>query len=345
MTLQAFPGFVHFETHHCVTGSLRHIYATNGFRISEEMLFGLGEGTGYIYWQQKGAPPFMGGRATPEPSLEELAGRRTGVEVVPHTTSSARKAEAALLEMLEAGIPALLQVDMGYLPYFDFGGQEYHFGGHVVVACGYDPATREVLIADRDAALHSVSWAALAQARGSIHKPFPPKHRWCTFDFTHGHPPQPDAIFAAIERQADVMLRPPISNIGVSGIHKTAQLVPRWHETLAPDALKWALFNSYIFISPVGGSGGGMFRYMFSRFLHEAAAITGCDELAESGRVFERIGAAWAQVGDWFKAVCEDDDRAARLGECKLPLEEIAALEGDAWARLDEIVQAEAEAI
>ena len=52
MTLQAFPGFVHFETHHCVTGSLRHIYAANGFNISEEMLFGLGEGTGYIYWQQ-----------------------------------------------------------------------------------------------------------------------------------------------------------------------------------------------------------------------------------------------------------------------------------------------------
>ena len=40
------------------------------------------------------------------------------------------------------------------------------------------------------------------------------------------------------------------------------------------DALRWALFNTYIFISPVGGSGGGIFRYMFSRFLREAAALT-----------------------------------------------------------------------
>jgi hypothetical protein len=32
----------------------------------------------------------------------------------------------------------MLQVDMGYIPYFDFGGEEYHFGGHMVVACGYD---------------------------------------------------------------------------------------------------------------------------------------------------------------------------------------------------------------
>ena len=54
---------------------------------------------------------------------------------------------------------------------------------------------------------------------------------------------------------------------------------------------------------------------------------------------------AWAQVGDWFKAVSEVDDPAARLAECKLPLEEIAALEGEAWARLDEIVQAEGMAM
>ena len=27
MNPQPFPGFEHFPTHHCVTGSLRHIYA------------------------------------------------------------------------------------------------------------------------------------------------------------------------------------------------------------------------------------------------------------------------------------------------------------------------------
>jgi hypothetical protein len=42
---------------------------------------------------------------------------------------------------LAASQPVMHQVDMGFLPYFDFGGKEYHFGGHVVVACGYDPAS------------------------------------------------------------------------------------------------------------------------------------------------------------------------------------------------------------
>lgn len=45
---------------------------------------------------------------------------------------------------------------MGYPPYFDFGGQEFHFGYHVVLACGYNPETRLVLIADRDEVLHPV---------------------------------------------------------------------------------------------------------------------------------------------------------------------------------------------
>lgn len=176
-------GFKSLETHHCVTGSMRHVYVYNDHDVSEDMLLGVGAGVGFSYWHFKGQPPFIGGRSMPKPSMEEIAGQRTGVMVEPHTTTSTRKARGALLEMLEAGQPVMIQCDMGYLPYLDFGGEEYHFGGHVVVVCGYDPETDQVLIADRDEELHPTSMAALEQARGSTHKPFPPKNRWYTFDF------------------------------------------------------------------------------------------------------------------------------------------------------------------
>ena len=154
--LNAIDTFESLETHHCVTGSLRHIYQFYNHAISEEMLFGLGEGTGYIYWHQKGTLPFIGVRANPKPSVEELAGQRTGVIITPYTTTSARKAEKSLIDLLEQNIPVMLQVDMGFLPYFDFQGEEYHFGGHLIVACGYDEANHSVLIADRDSELHPV---------------------------------------------------------------------------------------------------------------------------------------------------------------------------------------------
>ena len=177
MNIQPLPGFNHFYTHHCVSGSMAQVYQFNDHPISEEMLLGLGEGVGYIYWHQKGTIPFIGGRSQPKPSMEEIAAHRTGVKSSSHTTTSARKAKKTLLDTLETGQPMMLQVDMGFLPYFDFGGETYHFGGHAVVACGYDAESETVLIADRDGN-YPVPMADLEKARGSTFKPFPPKNRW-----------------------------------------------------------------------------------------------------------------------------------------------------------------------
>jgi hypothetical protein len=323
--------FPHFETHHCVTGSMRHMYAFHQHPISEEMLLGLGEGVGFIYWHPKGSDPFLGGRGTPKPSMEELTGQRTGVRITPHNTDSAAKARHTLLELLDSGEPVMLQLDMGFLPYFDFDGQEYHFGGHAVVACGYDSTTQTVLIADRDKELHPVPLDKLEAARGSKYKPFPPHNRWYTFDFSEKHDPTPEDIYTAIQHQADLMLNPPIQNIGIAGIRKAARLIPSWATI---DHLVWVLFNGYIFISPVGGSGGGNFRYMFSRFLSEASQITQDERIAESAVHFKTVADRWAAVGECFKAGSEMDDPVSALSDIAAMLLSVADLEESAWAGL-----------
>jgi hypothetical protein len=338
MTLEPLAGFKSLETHHCVTGSMRHVYVYNSHDISEDMLLGLGAGVSFIYWHQKGTVPFIGGRGTPKPSMEEIAGQRTGVRIEPHTTSSARKARKTLLEMLDAGRPVMIQCDMGFLPYFDFGGSEYHFGGHAVVVCGYDPATEQVLIADRDEELHPVSMEDLEKARGSTYKPFPPRNRWYTFDFGDKRQPTAEEVRQAIMEQARPMLEPPISNIGVKGIRKAARMVPRWPDSLGADELRWALFNAYIFINAVGGTGGGTFRYMFGRFLGEAAGIVGEPRLEESAAEFQGIGDAWEELGEWFRRTSEAPDPASLLGECVAPLNALADREEAAWTRLREVV-------
>jgi len=254
MTLKPLAGFQHFPTHHCVTGSMRHVYVFNDHPVSEEMLLGLGVGVGFIYWHIKSTPPFIGGRANARGEFEPLACRRTGVEIEAHTTSSARKAGKALLEMLDAGQPVMIQLDMGFLPYFDFGDSDYHFGGHVVVVAGYDAESRQVLIADREPELHPVSMDDLARARGSMHKPFPPGNKWYTFDFGGKRGPIAGEVREAIAEAAQGMLQPPISNFGVKGIRKTAKRLLKWPDVLDKEILRWTLFNTYIFISAVGGS-------------------------------------------------------------------------------------------
>ena len=333
MTIKPIEKFKIFDTHHCATGSMRHVYEFNGYPISEDLLLGLGAGVGFSYWHFKGQPPFMGGRAMPKPSMEEWAGQRTGVKIKLHTTSSARKSCQSMLDMLDSGQPLMIGCDMGFLPYFDFEGQEYHFGGHVVVVAGYDVETDCAFVVDRDGA-YEVPMVDLEKARGSTFKPFPPKNLWYSFDFSEMRPPAADEVYAAIAQQVEPMLNPPIRNIGIKGIRKAAQMAPKWPASMNADELRWALFNSYIFICPVGGTGGGMFRYMFSRFLREAAEITGDGRLNASADQFRHIGDQWETLGTWFKATSKADDPASLIGECVEPLLSIADLEEEAWQGL-----------
>jgi hypothetical protein len=335
MPLNPVPGFQHFTTHHCVTGSLRHIYAFHEHPISEEMLLGIGAGVGFSYFHFKGQPPFFGGRSVPKPSMEEIAGQRTGVVVQPHTTTSQRRAKETLLALLVAGEPVMLQVDMGFLPYFDFDGQEYHFGGHVVVACGYDTTTNEVLVADRDEPLHLVPLPELDKARSSTYKPFPPHNLWYTFDFSHKRLPNPAEVRQAIHTQASLMLQPPINNLGVKGIRKAALQIPYWHQSMSANDIRGSLFNAYIFISPVGGSGGGNFRFMFSRFLGEAAEITEDPSFSDSAGEFLDIARHWEALGEWFLQASKVPQLESILGECTAPLNELAQLEEKAWNNLN----------
>jgi hypothetical protein len=341
MVLQPFPGFEAFPTHHCVTGSLRHVYEYHGYPISEDLLLGLGRGLGFVYFHIGEMDPFYGGRANVarpgEEGLEITAGRRTGVAVEAHTTGSARKAQEALRASLEAGEPVMVYLDMGFLPYFDLP-EGYHFGAHVVVVAGCDAGPDRVLLADRDPELHSVDWEVLERARGSAFKPFPPLHKWFTFDFAAFRLPTPDEVREAIVEVCRGMLEPPIANLGVKGIRKARAETLKWPKVLDPVALRRTCANVAMFIDHRGGTGGGIFRCMYARFLGEAAAITGEPRLAVVAPDLTAIGDRWEEVAKGFSRAAAAEDPAALLDGATRPLEDIADREEEFWRRLAAVV-------
>lgn len=342
MSVVPFSRFEAFPTHHCVTGSLKHIYDYHGYPISEDLLLGIGRGIGFVYFHIKGTDPFYGGRANVErpgeEGLEKTAGARTGVVVHSYTTTSARKAQQALRDMLAAEEPVLVYLDMGFLPYLDLP-DDYHFGGHVVVVAGHDSETDEVLIADRDPELHPVSWEALENARGSKFKPFPPQHRWYTFDFASAHPPTPDDVHIAIGEACRGMLEPPISNFGVKGIRKAITQTRKWPKVLDDAALRRTCFNTALFIDHRGGTGGGIFRFMYARFLDEAAVICREPRLRDLGAELAAIGDRWEQVAVAFSRAAEAEDPADLLDDATTPMQDIAELEQAFWEALDAVVE------
>jgi hypothetical protein len=320
---------------------MRHIYEFHNYPISEDLLLGLGAGVGFVYWHMKGTAPFFGGRAnvarSGEEGLEKTAGKRTGVRIEPYRTDSARKAETAVLDLLEAGEPVMVQLDMGFLPYFDFP-KEYHFGGHVVVLAGYDPETQQVLVADRDGELHPVSLETLARARGSDFKPFLPRNTWYTFDFSHRRLPTEREVRQAIREVTTGMLRPPIANLGVKGIRTAAERIVEWPRIMSEDDLRYACFNVFVFIDAKGGSGGGIFRYMYGRFLKEAASIADDERLSNVGEEFHAIGDQWQRVAQTFEEAHTASKSSILVSEASGLILDIADREQTTWEQLHRIV-------
>ncbi|MGL4649143.1 MAG: BtrH N-terminal domain-containing protein [Caldilineaceae bacterium] len=341
MTTTPLSAFVPHTTHHCITGSMRNVYAFHGHDVSEELLLGLGAGLGFIYWQMKGAPPFLGGRANVgrpgEAGLEITAAQRTGVVAQRHETSSRRTAERALLDELAAGRPVMIYVDMGFLPYLGLPG-DYHFGGHSIVVAGLD-AAGNALVADRDGLLHPLPLATLAQARGSTHKPFPPQNAWYTFDFSSARPPTAAEVRQALRETVTTMLEPPIANLGVKGIRTAATRIPKWPAEMAPETLAYTCFNTFVFIDAMGGTGGGIFRYLYARFLVEAAALLDDDRLLAVGDELRVVGDQWQEVAQMLRAASAASDPSAHLKPASALMLQIADCEARAWMRLRDLME------
>ncbi len=333
------------DGYHCQTNSLAKIFHHAGHPLSEDMILGLGAGMGFIYWQMKigGTDSvFIGGRGNTKDFFGDL-GKRTGVKIETVSTSSAKKAEAALLEKLKNQEPVMLFGDMGFLPWFEFP-VEYHFGGHTFVVCGYD-GKDTALASDMDQAAaglkqgfyYPVTLEQLAKARGSTFKPFPPKNVMLEFDFRSFHKPRPADIISAIMQTAESQLNPPIKNIGVKGLRHTAKMIAKWPDLFDDHTLRMNLFLLYIFFE-IGGTGGGCFRYMYARFLKEAQRITGNKELGEAAKIFSESGRKFTEIGLMFKDAETISDPAKKILEASQGFSLVADLEERAYTCLLETV-------
>ena len=293
---------------------------------------------GFMYWHQKGAPPFIGARGNNKEFFQDI-GRRIGVSIEEITTSSERKAEKTLLERLARKEPMMMFGDMGFLPWFDFP-EEYHFGGHTFVICGYD-GKDTLLASDMDPQAsglkkgfyHPISLEQLRKARNSHFKPFPPKNKYLNFDFKEFHEPTVDDIYSAIKQTVNSMLNPSISNFGIKGILRSAKEIMKWPNAFENEELRLNLFNLYIF-TEIGGTGGGSFRYMYSRFLEEASIITSDSKLSEVAKMIWHSGEIFTEIGLLFKDAMQIDDLHSRITKAAEHYSHIAEIEENAFQTL-----------
>lgn len=284
-----------FGGRHCWTAALMKVLAYHGLHLSEEMLFGLSGGIGFIYWYMKKMPsPFIGtryGKGT-EPLLN--ACRRIGAEATLVETTSARKGHEELKKLLQEGEPTIAFVDMVYLPYLALP-EIAHFGAHTIVIFGLDEEENKVYISDCCQKPVTVGVGDLKRARSSKFPPFPPRNRLLRIKCPSRIKNLEEGIRESIKESCKNMLEPPIRNIGLAGMQKWADVVLKWPLQFKGLDLFGCLFNTFVFIE-VSGTGGSAFRTMYARFLREAGSILSEPILNEVAEIFNESGELWSKI-------------------------------------------------
>jgi len=233
--------------------------------------------------------------------------------------------------------------DMGFLPWFEFP-EEYHFGGHSFVICGFD-GSDQVLASDMDPRatglkkgfFYPVSLKKLAIARNSEFKPFPPKNGYLEFDFEQFHHPRTEDIYSAISQCIEFQMHPPIKNLGLKGLSLSSKEILKWPGMFNEKDLRTNLFSLYIFFE-IGGTGGGCFRYMYSRFLKEAANICRNKELIFPAEKMYHAGEIYSQIGNLFKDAELLKDLHERIKTASELFSTIAEVEEEAYTELKTIL-------
>jgi len=127
--------FKPFIGQHCETTATGSLLNQIGINLSEPMLFGLGEGLGFIFWNMKTMDfPFIGGRIKTDVLTTNIA-KNLNLDLVVEETASSKKAWENIKNKIDNNMPVGLKLDCYYLDYFK---NKIHFAGHYVAMYGYD---------------------------------------------------------------------------------------------------------------------------------------------------------------------------------------------------------------
>ncbi|MEU4728854.1 BtrH N-terminal domain-containing protein [Streptomyces sp. NPDC023588] len=311
---------------HCETTALGVLLRHEGLDLSEPMLFGLGSGLSFIYWDSKRMGfPFLGGRVKPFELTRNLTAR-LGLELLVGETTSQRTAWGNVAAPLDAGRPVGLQLDSYHLDYFS---TKVHFGGHVVAMYGYDEQDAYLVDTEPQGGAVSTSLASLARARGE-RGPMTAKNRSFTITAPVGLTPPQDRIVPAIKTCADAFLHPPIANLGHRGIERAAGQVPKWLQR--SDDPREDLPQAALLMERAG-TGGALFRNLYRDFLAECAQLIDSSHLRTGHGLYTEAATLWTQVAALIAAAGESGDGNA-LVEAGSLLGELARIERDAMQAL-----------
>lgn len=308
-----------FNGQHCETTATGTLLNYLNINLSEPMLFGLGQGLGFIFWNMKIMDfPFLGGRIKPDVLTHNLA-RHLNLELIAKETSSPQKAWDAVKSLINSGQPVGLKLDSYHLEYFT---KPIHFAGHYVAIYGYDPDMAYLVDTQQQGSWVKTSLQSLALARNEK-GPMSSRNLYYTLNKTGVGFDLGKAIPAAIRNNAVEYLNPPIANLGYKGILKTSAEIIAWFKRSKDVKTE---FGTTAMLMEKAGTGGALFRNLYRDFLGESYERLNHPALKSAHELFTEAASLWNRVSSLFEQAAQTGD-IQFIYQASTHLKEISAIE------------------
>lgn len=290
-----------FDGQHCETTATGTLLQQLGIELSEPMLFGLGEGLGFIFWNMKTMDfPFIGGRIKPDALTKNIA-RNLQLDLTVKETSSSQIAWEKVKELIDNNHAVGLKLDCYHLQYFSM---PFHFAGHYVAMVGYNSDNAFLVDTKQQGGLVKTSLKSLALARAEK-GPMSSRNLYYTLLKTDNQYDLKTAITTAIRNNATEYINPPITNIGYKGISKTGTEIVKWYKTSKDIENE---FKTTAMLMEKAGTGGALFRNLYRDFLKQSYDLLQLDILAKGHHAFSEIAEHWTSVSQLFEKVSQTQD-------------------------------------
>jgi hypothetical protein len=290
-----------FSGEHCETTATGTLLKQLDIDLSEPLLFGLGEGLGFIFWNMKTMDfPFIGGRVKPDLLTENIA-KNLKLELTVKETASIPKAWENVKELIDKGQAVGLKLDCFYLEYFS---KPFHFAGHYTAIYGYDNENAFLVDTKQQGGQVQTSLKSLALARAEK-GPMSSKNLYYTLHTTNQNFDLNQAIVTAIRNNATEYINPPITNIGYKGILKASTEIIKWFKTSKNIEDE---FGTSAMLMEKAGTGGALFRNLYRDFLKESYELLKLEKLKTGHEAFVEIAELWTSVSGLFGKVSQTKD-------------------------------------
>ncbi|MFE2061693.1 BtrH N-terminal domain-containing protein [Streptomyces sp. NPDC059467] len=321
---------------HCETTTLRNMISHAGADISEPMLFGLGQGIDFQYWDAPDpgrSTPMLTGRIGPA-LLARNACAALGVELRESRAPDAEAARAAAAKLLEAGHVVGMSVDIFYLDYFS---SRSHFASHYIALYGLDDSLAHVVDTDQQGGAQTLPEESLRRARASDEGFMPsPNLQMYVEQLPARLTSDTDAvlreqIWPAILLTARRMAGESGPRFGIGALRRAASEIAEWSDTLAcADETLQGVGRFWRF----AGTGGANFRKLYRAFLLEARRRYGDSELDPFVEDFGDVQQQWDQAIEMLMAYRGANDGRRQLEAVAARLHAIADAEQSLFERL-----------